>query len=393
MSTPFHLAIALDGTGWHPASWREPGARAADQFGADFWVDQVREAENGLATFVTIEDGFTATRVPGDEGRTDRAQGRLDATLVAQRVGPATEHIGVVPTVVATHTEPFHVSTQIATLDWVTSGRAGQRVKVSSDPAEYALFGRRDPNGDDRESLFDEAADHIEVQRRLWDSWEDDAEIRDVATGRFVDREKLHYIDFVGSHFAVRGPSITPRPPQGQPPVTVLAHVEGLPPRRPRGRRRVHDAGRCGSRRTHRRRREDPRRRPRRRVRGGPPGDPLLVVGDLLVVLDDDTASARAQLGRLDGIAPLRSDAAVLAGTVAEVADTLESWAAAGLAGARLRPAVAASDLPRITRELAPELARRGLTRSAWASPPRCATCSASRSPPTATPTREEGSR
>ena len=84
------------------------------------------------------------------------------------------------------------------------------------------------------------------------------------------------------------------------------------------------------------------------------------------MLLDDDTASARAQLSRLDGIAPLRSDAAVLAGTVAEVADTLESWAAAGLAGARLRPAVAASDLPRITRELAPELARRGLTRSAW---------------------------
>jgi alkanesulfonate monooxygenase SsuD/methylene tetrahydromethanopterin reductase-like flavin-dependent oxidoreductase (luciferase family) len=367
---PFHLAIALDGTGWHPASWREPGARAAEQFGAAFWVDQVREAENGFATFVTIEDGFTAARAPGDEGRTDRAQGRLDATLVAQRVGPATERIGVVPTVVATHTEPFHVSTQIATLDWVTSGRAGQRVRVSSDPAEYALFGRRDPNGEDRGSLFDEAADHIEVQRRLWDSWEDDAEIRDVATGRFVDREKLHYIDFVGSHFAVRGPSITPRPPQGQPPVTVLAHVDTayrLAARAadvvfttPDGAGRDGPTGDAATTLAAARAAE---------AAVGRQGDPLLVVGDLLVVLDDDTASARAQLGRLDGIAPLRTDAAVLAGTVAEVADTLESWAAAGLAGARLRPAVAACDLPRITRELAPELARRGLTRSTWGEP------------------------
>jgi alkanesulfonate monooxygenase SsuD/methylene tetrahydromethanopterin reductase-like flavin-dependent oxidoreductase (luciferase family) len=367
---PFHLAIALDGTGWHPASWREPGARAAEQFGAAFWVDQVREAENGFATFVTIEDGFTAARAPGDEGRTDRAQGRLDATLVAQRVGPATERIGIVPTVVATHTEPFHVSTQIATLDWVTSGRAGQRVRVSSDPAEYALFGRRDPNGEDRGSLFDEAADHIEVQRRLWDSWEDDAEIRDVATGRFVDREKLHYIDFVGSHFAVRGPSITPRPPQGQPPVTVLAHVDTayrLAARAadvvfttPDGAGRDGPTGDAATTLAAARAAE---------AAVGRQGDPLLVVGDLLVVLDDDTASARAQLGRLDGIAPLRTDAAVLAGTVAEVADTLESWAAAGLAGARLRPAVAACDLPRITRELAPELARRGLTRSTWGEP------------------------
>ena len=73
--------------------------------------------------------------------------------------------------------------------------------------------------------LFDEAADFVEVTRRLWDSWEDDAEIRDVATGRFIDREKLHYIDFEGRWFSVKGPSITPRPPQGQPLVTVLAHV------------------------------------------------------------------------------------------------------------------------------------------------------------------------
>jgi alkanesulfonate monooxygenase SsuD/methylene tetrahydromethanopterin reductase-like flavin-dependent oxidoreductase (luciferase family) len=371
MSTPpFHLAVALDGTGWHPASWREPGARAAEQYGAAFWVDQVREAENGFATFVTIEDGFTATRIPGDEGRTDRAQGRLDATLVAQRVGPATEHIGVVPTVVATHTEPFHVSTQIATLDWVTSGRAGERIKVSADPAEYALFGRREAKAEDRGSLFDEAADHVEVQRRLWDSWEDDAEIRDTATGRFVDREKLHYVDFVGSHFAVRGPSITPRPPQGQPPVSVLAHVDRayqLAARAadvvfttPDGAGRDGPTGDAATTLAAARAAE---------AAVGRQGDPLLVVGDLLVLLDDDAASAHAQLSRLDGIAPLRSDAAVLAGTVGEVADTLESWAAAGLAGARLRPAVAASDLPRITRELAPELARRGLTRSAWGEP------------------------
>lgn len=69
--------------------------------------------------------------------------------------------------------------------------------------------------------LYAEAADHVEVIRRLWDSWEDDAEIRDVATGRFVDRDKLHHIDFEGRHFSVRGPSITPRPPQGQPVVSA----------------------------------------------------------------------------------------------------------------------------------------------------------------------------
>ena len=58
---------------------------------------------------------------------------------------------------------------------------------------------------------------------RLWDSWEDDAEIRDTATGRFVDRDKLHYVDFEGAAFRVRGPAIVPRPPQGHPVVAVAA--------------------------------------------------------------------------------------------------------------------------------------------------------------------------
>lgn len=65
-----------------------------------------------------------------------------------------------------------------------------------------------------------------DVAARLWDSWEDDAEIRDVQTGRFIDRDKLHHVDFEGSGFSVRGPSIVPRPPQGHP-VRVVDATEG----------------------------------------------------------------------------------------------------------------------------------------------------------------------
>src|SRR5262249_26573256 len=69
--------------------------------------------------------------------------------------------------------------------------------------------------------LWAEADEVIDVVRRLWDSWEDDAVIRDVATGRYLDRDKVHYVDFEGRFFRVRGPSITPRSPQAQPPVAV----------------------------------------------------------------------------------------------------------------------------------------------------------------------------
>ncbi|RSM77319.1 LLM class flavin-dependent oxidoreductase [Kibdelosporangium aridum] len=204
-----HLAVALDGAGADPAAWREPDARPRDLLTAQYWVDLVREAEAGKLDFVTFEDSLG----PGSDD-VGHVRGRLDAVLIASRVAPLTSHIGLVPTAVATHTEPFHLSKAIATLDYVSNGRAGVHVQVSEDERDYRHFGRRSyPSAD----LWGEARDYIEVLRRLWDSWEDDAEIRDVATGRFVDREKLHYIDFKGKWFSVKGPSITPRPPQGQP--------------------------------------------------------------------------------------------------------------------------------------------------------------------------------
>ena len=137
-SAPFHLAVALDGAGWHPAAWREPSARPAELLTGRYWTDVIAEAERGLLDFVTIEDGFSV-----QSSRTDRVTGRLDAVLIAARVAPLTRHIGLIPTVVVTHTEPFHISKAIATLDYASKGRAGVRVRVSGNADEAALFGRR----------------------------------------------------------------------------------------------------------------------------------------------------------------------------------------------------------------------------------------------------------
>ena len=214
-----------------------PGPRSCSR--PRYWVDLVQEAERGLLDFVTIEDSLaiqSARRGILDE-RTDQVRGRLDAVLIAARIAPSTSAIGIVPVATTTHTEPFHVSKSIATLDYVSHGRAGLQARVSATALEAAPIRQTrhrrsaptgasaSPDGCSIADLFDEAADFVEVSRRLWDSWEDDAEIRDVATGRFIDRDKLHYIDFEGRWFSVKGPSITPRPPQGQPVVSVLAHV------------------------------------------------------------------------------------------------------------------------------------------------------------------------
>ena len=127
-----HLAVALDGAGWHPAAWREADAEPQRLFTAGYWTELARHAERGLLDFLTIEDGLdlqSDDRFQAD-ARLDRVRGRLDAVLIAARAAPATRHIGFVPTAITTHTEPFHLSKAIATLDYVSSGRAGIRVQV-----------------------------------------------------------------------------------------------------------------------------------------------------------------------------------------------------------------------------------------------------------------------
>lgn len=363
-----HLAVALDGAGWHPAAWRDPAASPKDLFTAAYWAGLVTEAEHGLLDFVTIEDSLAlqSTLLEGPDGRVDQVRGRFDAALVASRIAPLTSRIGLVPTITTTHTEPFHIASALATLDYVSGGRAGWRAQVSGRSAEAAHFGRRDIPGlrleslDDPETvrlireLFDEAADAVEVVRRLWDSWEDDAVIRDVPTGRFIDRDRLHYIDFEGSRFSVKGPSIVPRPPQGQPLVTALAHARVPYEFAARSADVVyitpHDAEQA--------------RAIVEEVRGFG-NDVLKIFADLVVYVGEDARERKARLDELDG-ADHASDAAIFTGTPGELADLILDWRRAGLDGFRLRPAVLPADLGSITRGLVPELQRRGAFRTKY---------------------------
>jgi alkanesulfonate monooxygenase SsuD/methylene tetrahydromethanopterin reductase-like flavin-dependent oxidoreductase (luciferase family) len=339
-----HVAVALDGYGWHPEAWRHTPDRRSILSGRH-WTELARTAERGLLDFVTFDDGLTPQRRRRPEIDPRWLTGRPEAVLVASRVAPATSHIGLIPVATVTHTEPFHVSKAIATLDFISHGRAGWQPRVSGTAHEAALFGRRTDigHGDVQTGdLFAEASDAVEVVRKLWDSWDDDAVIRDVATGRFVDRDKLHYIDFVGKYFSVKGPSITPRPPQGQPVIAALAHARPI----------YEFASRSAD-----------------LVFITPSGDDSLkailaelgeVGGEHLKVYADLYVSST-------GLPDPRSDALVVDGAAAELVDLLLSWQRIGVDGVRLRPAVNAIDLPFIVDEVVPLLRDGGVFRTAYA--------------------------
>ncbi|GGO32238.1 LLM class flavin-dependent oxidoreductase [Micromonospora parathelypteridis] len=372
-----HLAVALDGLGWHPAAWRLSHADATAPLTARYWNALAGEAEHGALDLLTIEDSLDlqSSRPDGPDDRVDEVRGRLDAVQIAARIAPLTRHIGLVPTTSTTHTEPFHVSTAVATLDHVSGGRAGWRPRVSARRAEAGHFGRREIPAldlarlDEPEAvqtvgdLFAEAGDAVEVVRRLWDSWQDDAAIRDVPTGRFVDRERLHYIDFDGRWFSVKGPSIVPRSPQGQPVVAALAH-SSLPYAFAARHADVvfvtpTDVGHAAAIVAEVRAAEET---------NGRAGPPLRVLADLVVLLDETPTLARDRRTRLDALHgdEFTSDAAIFAGTPGQLADLLAEWHRAGVDGFRLRPAVLPDDLTATTRALVPALRDRGLFRAGY---------------------------
>lgn len=341
MTGQLHLGVALDGYGWHPHAWRPTLAshpHTPSVLDGRYWAELAATAERGLLDFLTIDDSLMPQIGRSSRIHPDRLTGRADAVLVAARIAPATRHIGLIPVATVTHTEPFHVSKSIATLDFVSHGRAGWQPRMSATTHEAALFGRRDVSG---APLFDEAVEYVDVVRRLWDSWEDDAIIRDVTTGRYVDVDKLHYIDFAGKFFSVKGPSITPRPPQGQPVVAALAHV-------------------------------------------GPAYEFAAAGADVVFITPTDDASVRSILDEVRaaggahlkvladvvvsfrGEGDFRSDALVFTGSATELVDMVVGWQRLGVDGVRLRPAVNAADLPVIVDEVVPLLQRAGRFRTAY---------------------------
>lgn len=330
MSRRLITAIEIDGAGGHPGAWRGPEVDPAAILTGELAVRAVQRAEAAGIDLATFADALEA---PADVP--DRVSVRLDALGLAARVAPSTDRIGLLPTITVTHTEPFHVQASVATLDYVSSGRGGWVADVSTSAEAAAVIGRREPAP--AADTWREARYVVDVSRRLWDSWDDDAIIRDATTGRFVDRDRIHYVDYQAPTFTIKGPSIVPRPPQGHPITAVRVNTPDaleagadaelvLLPGTDGLAERVATVRSAGSPRV------------------------LVSVG---VLLDEDPVAAAR---RADGAAHLDH-----IGGVERLADLIAEWSAAGVDGVHLRPASLELDVPAIADRLIPLLRARKL--------------------------------
>lgn len=176
----------------------------------DWYIDIVRQAEAAKFDLVFIVDSqFITPHSP------PHYLNRLEPLTLLSALAVATKNIGLVGTLTTSYNDPFSLARRFASLDLISKGRAGWNVVTSGDAGTAGNFSQ--PEHFDYDTRYRRAVEFLDVTRGLWRSYEDGALVRDRATGKFLDADKLHRLDHDGEFFSVVGPLNIQRSPQGEP--------------------------------------------------------------------------------------------------------------------------------------------------------------------------------
>lgn len=219
MASPRQMKLGLNivANGAHAAGWRMPGAQADAALDIRLWKRMAQAAERACFHFMFWADGIAVRHWARDDDELSY-NARIDVyeplTLIGA-LAAVTERIGFLASVSTTYNEPYHVARKFASLDHISEGRVGWNVVTSWSEQEAYNFGR---DAHMEHGLrYRRAEEFVDVVFGLWDSWEDDAFIRNQSSGRYFDPARLHTLDHKGEVFAVKGPLNVARPVQGYP--------------------------------------------------------------------------------------------------------------------------------------------------------------------------------
>jgi FMN-dependent oxidoreductase (nitrilotriacetate monooxygenase family) len=199
----------------HTAAWRYPGAFPDANFNFSHYKRFVRTLERGLFDAFFMADHLAVMNMPMNALKRSATVTSFDPLTLLPALATVTERLGLIATASTTYNEPYHVARKFASLDHISEGRAGWNVVTSANPREAMNFGLEEHVEHGERYL--RAREFFGVVTGLWDSWADDAFIKDVETGTYFDPEKMHVLDHKGPHLSVRGPLNVARPVQGWP--------------------------------------------------------------------------------------------------------------------------------------------------------------------------------
>lgn len=209
------LGAFLMQTGHHIAAWRHPDAQADAPVNFRHYAELARRAEAAKFDAIFLADSVGVRNTDlASLSRTARSDHFEPLTLLSA-LAAVTEKIGLIATVSTTYNEPYHVARKFASLDHISGGRSGWNLVTSSGQGEAQNFNLDEHVEHGRR--YARAAEFHDVVLGLWDSWEDDAFLRDKPSGQYFDPAKLHPLRHRGEHFSVRGPLNVSRSPQGRP--------------------------------------------------------------------------------------------------------------------------------------------------------------------------------
>ncbi|SDK05262.1 FMN-dependent oxidoreductase, nitrilotriacetate monooxygenase family [Bradyrhizobium sp. Rc2d] len=209
------LGLFLTQAGYNEGAWRDPSVPANGGIDVEHYAHLASLAESAAFHFLFLADSPSVFEQDhASIARVSRNDGFEPITLLSA-LSSRTHKIGLVATATTTYHQPYHLARMFASLDHLSRGRAAWNIVTSVGRFEAANFGERElPDHDTR---YARAREFVEVVKGLWDSWEDDAFVRDKKSGIFADTKKLHLLNHRGDCLSVRGPLNIARPPQGYP--------------------------------------------------------------------------------------------------------------------------------------------------------------------------------
>ena len=210
-----HLGAFMRPVTIHTGSWRWPGAWADANFNFPRLKTLVQRLEAAKFDAFFMADHLALLNMSIEALRRSHTVTSFDPLTLLPALAAVTERIGLIATASTTYNDAYHVARKFASLDHISNGRAGWNLVTTANPDAALNFGH-DAHMAHGER-YKRAREFYDVVTGLWDSFADDAFIRDQESGIFWDPDRMHVLNHVGEELSVRGPLNVARPVQGWP--------------------------------------------------------------------------------------------------------------------------------------------------------------------------------
>ena len=215
MARQLRLGAFMRPVSIHTAWWRYPGGWPDANFNFAHLKRFAQTLERGRFDAFFMADHLAVLNMPMDALKRSATVTSFDPLTLLPALAVVTERLGLIATASTTFEQPYIIARKFASLDHLSNGRAGWNIVTTANPDAALNFGMDDQM--EHDERYRRAREFYDVVTGLWDSWADDAFIRDVESGIFFDPAKLHVLNHKGKYLSVRGPLNVARPPQGWP--------------------------------------------------------------------------------------------------------------------------------------------------------------------------------